>query len=79
AGAVIHRIKNHFTIHCDSSMMAENLYLQHRNDLPSLVRQTTHWHRLSSYGLEKDLLYCISEDVANVLPRYKNGELLVHG
>jgi 2-phosphosulfolactate phosphatase len=79
AGAVIHRIKNHFTIHCDSSMMAENLYLQHRDDLPSLVRQTTHWHRLSSYGLEKDLLYCISEDVANVLPRYKNGELLVHG
>ncbi|MBU3736789.1 MAG: 2-phosphosulfolactate phosphatase, partial [Methylobacterium sp.] len=49
------------------------------NDLPTLVRQTTHWHRLSSYGLEKDLLYCISEDVANVLPRYKNGELLVHG
>lgn len=78
AGAVIHRIKDHFTIHCDSSMMAENLYLQHRGDLPAFVQKTTHWHRLSAYGLEKDLLYCISSDVANVLPRYKNGELLVH-
>jgi len=78
AGAVIHRIKDHFTIHCDSSMMAENLYLQHRGDLPTFVQKTTHWHRLSAYGLEKDLLYCISSDVANILPRYKNGELLVH-
>jgi len=78
AGAVIHRIKEKFTIHCDSSMMAEQLYLQHKDDLPSFVRQTTHWHRLSAYGLEKDLLYCISTDVANILPRYKNGELLVH-
>ncbi|MFM7357174.1 MAG: 2-phosphosulfolactate phosphatase [Sediminibacterium sp.] len=78
AGAVIHRIKQKFTIHCDSSMMAEQLYLQHKDDLPSFVRQTTHWHRLSAYGLEKDLLYCISTDVANILPRYKNGELLVH-
>jgi 2-phosphosulfolactate phosphatase len=78
AGAVIHRIKNNFTIHCDSSMMAEQLYLQHKDDLPSFVRQTTHWHRLSAYGLEKDLLYCISTDVANILPRYNKGELLVH-
>lgn len=78
AGAVIHRIKEKFTIHCDSSMMVEQLYLQHKDDLPSFVRQTTHWHRLSAYGLEKDLLYCISTDVANILPRYKNGELLVH-
>jgi 2-phosphosulfolactate phosphatase len=59
-------------------MMAENLWLQHRGDLPTFVQKTTHWHRLSAYGLEKDLLYCISSDVANVLPRYKNGELLVH-
>lgn len=78
AGAVIHRIRDHFTIHCDSSMMAENLWLQQRGDLPTFVQKTTHWHRLSAYGLEKDLLYCISSDVANVLPRYKNGELLVH-
>jgi 2-phosphosulfolactate phosphatase len=58
--------------------MAENLYLQQRDVLPDFVRQTTHWHRLAAYGLEKDLLYCISPDVANVLPRYQNGELLVH-
>jgi hypothetical protein len=35
-----------------------------------------HWHRLAAYGLEKDLLYCVTPDVANVLPRYINGDLL---
>ena len=77
AGAVISRIKEHFTIHCDSSLMAENLYNQQRNQLPNFIRLTTHWHRLAAYGLEKDFLYCVTPDVANVLPRYINGDLLV--
>ena len=32
AGAVIHRMKKHFTIHCDSSFMAEAIYAKHKND-----------------------------------------------
>ena len=77
AGAVISRIKKYFTIHCDSSMMAEDMYQLHRKDLYSLIRKTTHWHRLASYGLEKDLEYCVTPDVANVLPQYDNGALIV--
>ncbi|BAV09633.1 2-phosphosulfolactate phosphatase [Filimonas lacunae] len=78
AGAVIQRIKEHFTIHCDSSLMAENMYALHQNDMPSFIRKTTHWHRLAAYGMEKDLDYCVSIDVANVLPVYTNGALLVN-
>lgn len=77
AGAVIHKIKEHFTIHCDSSLMAENLYTLHKDDLKSFIRQTTHWHRLAQYGLEKDLEYCVTPDQANVLPLYKGGDLVV--
>ena len=32
AGAVVNRIKEHFTIHCDSSKMAESLYLEAGED-----------------------------------------------
>jgi len=74
AGALIYRIKNNFTIHCDSSVAAENIYRQHRDDLSGFVRQTTHWHRLQAYGLEKDLKYCITENIANVLPIYDKAE-----
>lgn len=76
AGAVISRIKENFTIHDDSSLMAENMYNLHKEDLYSFVQLTTHWHRLAAYGLQKDLEYCVSIDVANVLPIYKDGDLV---
>ncbi len=76
AGAVINRIKENFTIHCDSSLMAEDMYNLHKNDMYSFIRKTTHWHRLSAFGLEKDLEFCVTHDVANVLPVYKNGALV---
>lgn len=75
AGAVISRIKQHFSIHCDSSLMAEEMYSLHKNDLYQFIQNTTHWHRLAAYGLQKDLEYCVTPDVANVLPVFANGEL----
>lgn len=77
AGAVINKIKDSFTIHCDSSLMAEEMYRLHENDMYQFIQKTTHWHRLAAYGLQKDLQYCVSIDVANVLPIYKHGELVV--
>ncbi len=76
AGAVVSRLKSYFTIHCDASLMAEDMYQQHKNHLYQFIQKTTHWHRLAGYGLEKDLEWCISEDVANVLPVYKNNQLV---
>lgn len=77
AGAVIDRVKEHFIIHDDSSLMASEMFTLHRNDLYSFIQHTTHWHRLAAYGLQKDLEYCVSTDVANVLPVLKNGELVI--
>ena len=77
AGAVIERVKDYFEIHCDSSLMAQNMYSLHKEDLKLFIRNTTHWHRLSQYGLEKDLEYCVSPDIANILPFYRNGDLVI--
>jgi 2-phosphosulfolactate phosphatase len=76
AGAVIEEIKDQFTIHCDSSYMANNLYNMHKADLSNYIKTLTHWHRLAAYGLEEDMLYCISKDVAPSLPIFKNGALI---
>ena len=78
AGAVISQIKKYFIIHCDSSLMAEDMYQLHCKNIYSFIRKTTHWHRLASYGLEKDLEYCVTEDVANILPIYKNDALIAY-
>ncbi len=78
AGAVIHRLKNEFTIHCDSSLMAETMYAKNKNNLLKFAPQLTHYHRLvERFGLIEDIKFCLTDDVANVLPLYKEGKLLV--
>jgi 2-phosphosulfolactate phosphatase len=76
AGAVIEAIKDQFKIHCDSSYMANQLYNMHKADMPNYIKTLTHWHRLAAYGLEEDMLYCVSKDVAPSLPIFKNGALI---
>jgi 2-phosphosulfolactate phosphatase len=77
AGAVVDRVRQYFTIRCDSSLMAYEMYKLHEHNMPQFIKHTTHWHRLAAYGLEKDLQYCVTIDAANILPIYKNGELIV--
>lgn len=79
AGAVLEQIKNNFTIHCDSSETALRLYEQMKDDLPGNARSFTHYHRLvERFGLIEDIRFCLTPNVANVLPVYKDG-LLVTG
>jgi 2-phosphosulfolactate phosphatase len=79
AGAVIEEVKDNFEIHCDSSFMANELYNLHKNDLPTYIQTVTHWHRLAAYGLQEDMLYCISKDTAPALPIFKSGALVNRG
>jgi 2-phosphosulfolactate phosphatase len=78
AGAVIHQVKENFYINCDSSQIAETLYLDAQKDLYQFMKakNASHYQRLSGYGLEKDILYCLTPDVAPVLPLYENGKLI---
>jgi 2-phosphosulfolactate phosphatase len=78
AGAVINRIKENFTLQCDSSQMAESLYLTAQPDLYEFMkeRNATHYHRLTKYHLEKDIRYCLTNDSAPSLPVYVKGKLV---
>lgn len=77
AGAVIDKVKAHFDINCDSSTMAHTLYKEGAADLYDFIKRkgASHYTRLSGYGLEKDIRYCLTPDTANVLPLYKDGKL----
>jgi 2-phosphosulfolactate phosphatase len=79
AGAIINKIRDNFYINCDSSQIAETLYLDAKNDLYEFMKakNASHYQRLSGYGLEKDIRYCLTPDVAPVLPLYENGKLIV--
>ena len=77
AGAVIDRLEQHFTIHCDSSRMAVDQYRQQQADLIGFAPQLTHYHRLvNRFGLIKDIEFCLTVDAAPVLPVYRDGRLV---
>ncbi len=77
AGAVIHQIKDHFTVHCDSSFMAEEMYLRSKDNLLTYAGNLTHYHRLvNRFGYIDDIEFCLTENIADVLPLYKDGKLV---
>jgi 2-phosphosulfolactate phosphatase len=80
AGAVISRVKHHFAINCDSSKIAETLYDAAQPDLYEFmkVKNASHYLRLTGYSLEDDIRYCLTPDIANVLPFYQGGSLIIH-
>ncbi len=77
AGAVINRIEREFSIHCDSSLMASAMFEKHKNNLMDFAPSLTHYHRLvERFGLIEDIKFCLTNDVANVLPVYSDGKLI---
>ena len=79
AGAVVSKIKEHFTVNCDSSHMAECLYNNANGDLYEFMKKNnaSHYHRLTGFGLEKDIRHCLTPDLANVLPYYVDERLVI--
>lgn len=79
AGAVVLRVKEHFSINCDSSHMAKNLYQAAKPDMYEFMKanDASHYHRLTNFGLERDIRHCLTEDLANIVPEYLNGKLMV--
>lgn len=79
AGAIINRIGKNFTINCDSSQMAAAMYNDAKKDMYEFMKKkkASHYQRLSGFGLEKDIRYCLTEDVANTLVVYEDGKLVV--
>lgn len=80
AGAVIKKVRQYFNINCDASGIAESLFDNASPDLFGFLRDknATHYQRLTGFSLEKDLRYCLTIDVSNVLPFYENEKLVIH-
>lgn len=78
AGAVIDQINHHFTINCDSSIMALNMYRDAQSNLYNFMKEknASHYQRLSGFGLQQDIQYCLTIDAANTLVVYEDGKLL---
>lgn len=78
AGAVIAQLKNNITLHCDSGLMAEQLYISMKDSLEVDVRKSSHAQRFKAlHAAEDDVQFCLQLNSAPVLP-IMQGEYLVN-
>lgn len=61
----------------DRVQAARSLWLQHRHDLPSAMRLSSHYQRLASQGLEEDIAFCAELNVCPVFGRLAGEDLVL--
>ncbi len=77
AGAVIEEIGTGFKIEDDSALAAHFLFIQHKNNIHDLVKQSSHAKRFTLlHLLTDDVSYCLQQNTCNIIP-VMEGEYLV--
>jgi len=76
AGAVYDAIGVHFEMNCDSTRAATHLYKAAKNDLYGFIQDSSHFLRLSKFGLQYDMEYCCKINEHNVLVKLVEDKLV---
>ncbi|RYZ41768.1 MAG: 2-phosphosulfolactate phosphatase [Sphingobacteriales bacterium] len=76
AGAVVNKVKEAFSVNCDSARAASILAQQASPDYFRFLKDSSHFRRLSAFGLEKDMEYCTTPDLHPVVPILKGNKLV---
>ena len=77
AGAVINVVQDSFEINCDGARAAKHLYAQSGGNFIEFLKDSSHYRRLSAYGLEHDMAYCATPDLHPVVPYLAGREIVV--
>lgn len=77
AGALIEDLRNHFYFENDSAFAALTLFNASKKDLFKFITSnSSHYKRLKNLNLDKDIRFCLQNDVYPVIPVLKDGALV---
>lgn len=77
AGALAKRLlAGGFTTTDDATRCAVYMDDQSAGNYANFLRDSSHYHRLAAYGLERDLVYCSTPDLHPVVPVLNAGRLV---
>ncbi len=77
AGAVINQLESYFDIDCDAARAARHLYHSSGGgDFINFLKDGSHYRRLSGYGLQADMEYCVTPDIHPIIPRLQGREIV---
>jgi 2-phosphosulfolactate phosphatase len=77
AGAVIDKLRNHIEPDCDAPLIALDLFTRAKGDLVGYLANSSHVKRLDKLDIHQDIEYCLTEDQYDVLPKLRNGVLML--
>jgi 2-phosphosulfolactate phosphatase len=77
AGAVTDELGHAFDINCDSARVARHLYDRSGNDFLDFLKDSSHYRRLSGFGLEQDMAYCATPNLHPVVPFLHGREIII--
>jgi 2-phosphosulfolactate phosphatase len=77
AGAVVNAIGNEFEINCDSATAASHLYKCSGGNFIEFLKDSSHYKRLSAYGLQADMAYCATPNLHPVVPYLAGTEIVI--
>lgn len=77
AGALIDECAEEMDPTGDSALIAHQLYIANHENLYGIAKQSSHAERLSGFGIEEDLEFCMTENEYQVVPKLVNGEIVV--
>jgi 2-phosphosulfolactate phosphatase len=79
AGAVVNTIQDSFDINCDSARAAKHLYKSSGGtNLIDFLKDSSHYKRLSRFGLEHDMEYCVTPNLHPIVPVLKGMDIVTY-
>ena len=76
AGAVTELAAEFLKPACDAPLMAQHLYRLSRNNPVDFLKASSHVQRLARLQITKDIAFCVTESIYDVLPIMKDGQLV---
>lgn len=78
AGAVAEKLEPHFGLNKmrDAVIAAKHLYALAKEDMNGFLAQSSHRNRLAKLHIEKDIEYCLTPNLAPVIPVMVDGVLV---
>jgi 2-phosphosulfolactate phosphatase len=79
AGALVEALKEEYEIGDDSALIAQKMYVLKKDNLEAAVANSSHVKRLQRLGIQKDIAFCLSNSIYDVLPILVGSELVALG
>jgi 2-phosphosulfolactate phosphatase len=77
AGAVVDELKDSFEINCDSARASQHLFVSSGgSNFINFLKDSSHYKRLASFGLESDMIYCCTPNLHPVVPFLSGAEII---